>query len=117
MFECLPKDLLSYIWKNYVSMDVKIFINKDYYIKYHYLVKYYYFKHKPSYKRYLRNIIRNDYSFIFQQILQENIKIWNIKKKEKIQYKKIIYYNLYDYLNALCIDNNASQCRYFLRNV
>ena len=112
----LPKHLLDFIWDNYVSIDVKIFVSKEYYIKYHYLIKYIYFKNISSYKRYIRNIVRNDYSFIFQQVVKENLTKWN-KKKIRIQYKKVIYYSMYDYLNMLCIDYNSTRCRNLLRNL
>tara|TARA_X000000368_G_scaffold320028_1_gene257259 strand:- start:1159 stop:1533 length:375 start_codon:yes stop_codon:yes gene_type:complete len=91
----------------YVRDEEKIFVNKEYYFKYHHLLK-----NKidnKHYDNYLRDIIRNDYSFVLNQLLEENYEKW-ISKKKRI-HKNIIYNNYSDYLIGLCMDYESTKCR------
>ena len=69
----LPNEICDMIFE-YVQDEEKIFVNKEYYNKYHYLLK-----NKisdKSYDNYLRDIIRNDSSYVLNQLLQENFEKW-----------------------------------------
>ena len=56
----LPDDILQIIW-NYINPKYKIFLNKYLYNKYHYLIS-----NLVNNKSYIRDIIRLDYSFVFE---------------------------------------------------
>tara|TARA_B100000073_G_C23670681_1_gene548491 strand:+ start:621 stop:995 length:375 start_codon:yes stop_codon:yes gene_type:complete len=91
----------------HVRDEEKIFVNKEYYFKYHHLLK-----NKidsKHYDNYLRDIIRNDNSFVLNQLLEENYEKW-LSKKKRI-HKNIIYNNYTDYLIGLCLDYESTKCR------
>ena len=56
----LPDDILFIVWGHIEPIN-KIFLNKTTYIKYNYLID----KLISNYESYLRDIIRNDYNFVF----------------------------------------------------
>ena len=57
----LPYDIIEIIWENLNPLN-KILLNKEYYSKYNYLID----KHIVNkYESYIRDIIINDYSFVF----------------------------------------------------
>ena len=102
----LPNEICDKIFE-YVKDEEKIFINKEYYGKYHYLLK-----NKISdknYDNYLRDIIRNDSDFVLNQLLEENYEKWLAKKKRF--HKNIIYNNYSDYLIGLCLEYESTKCR------
>ena len=101
----LPLDIINII-KEYIPLTSLIFTNKDNYIKYHYLLKIKLREH------YIRNIIRRDYDFVFERILNENYKKWIMLKQ--YMYKNIIYGNYIYFLKDYCLTNESIKCRIIL---
>jgi hypothetical protein len=102
----LPEDLLSLI-ETYIKSSSLIFVNKNYYNKYHFLIKN--LIPKNQFENYIRSTIRRDHDFAFLQILNDNYKKWlNIKQ---YVYKNIIYKNYLYFISDYCIHNNSTKCR------
>ena len=101
----LPNEVCSIIF-SFVRDEEKVFLNKEYYEKYHYLISN---KISSNYDNYIRDIIRNDSSFVLNQLLLENYERW-LQKKKRI-HKNIIYNNYSDYLLGLCMENESTKCR------
>jgi len=102
----LPEDIVSII-ELYIPSSSLIFVNKNYYEKYHCLIKH--LIPKNQFENYIRNIIRRDYDFVFLQILNDNYKKWlNIKQ---YAYKNIIYKNYIYFLSDYIIHNSSTNCR------
>lgn len=104
-FDLLPEDVLDIIF-NYINPKCKIFLNKEYYNKYHYLVKS--MIKKQNYLDYIKDIIKNNCCFVFQKILQEEFINW---KKEKIIIKNKRYKSLLHYFHNYSILTNSNNCR------
>lgn len=98
----LPSDIVNII-KEYIPLTSLVFTNKDNYLKYHYLLK-------IKLQEYcIRNMIRRDYDFVFERILNENYKKWIMLKH--YMYKNIIYGNYIYFLKDYCLMNESYKCR------
>jgi hypothetical protein len=84
-----------------------MWLNKEFYFKYHKQVRSTIPKH--LYTNYIRDIVRNDLSFVFDLILNENKIKWGLNKE--IIYKKNKHKNFFSFLNAFCIENKSNKCR------
>jgi hypothetical protein len=104
-FDLLPDDVLDIIF-DYINPKCKIFLNKEYYNKYHYLVKS--MVKKEDYLNYVKDIIKNNYTFVFKKILEEEF--FNFKK-EKIIVKNKRYKSLLHYFHNFCILTKSIDCR------
>jgi hypothetical protein len=108
----LPSEIIDII-KSYIPTTSLIFVNKYYYTNYHYLIKY--LISKNNYEKYIRHIIRRDNDFVFQYILNDNIKqFFQIKN---YIYKNIIYKNYLYFLSDYCIHNKSTNCRNVLNEI
>lgn len=103
----IPNELINIIF-TYIPYHRIVFLNKQYYFKYHTLLK---INNTENYTRY---IIRNDNSFVFEMILNENINKWY--KIKKYQYKNITCYDYVSFINYFIIENNANNCKNILDN-
>ena len=103
---CLPNEICNEIFL-YVRDEEKIFVNKEYYIKYHHLLKDKI--NSKNYDNYVRDIIRTNSSFVLNQLLEENYERWLAKKKRI--HKTVIYNNYIDYLIGLCMEYESTKCR------
>lgn len=92
----LPDDIIILLWKNYISPISKVWVNKENYEKYHYLI----FYSVKNYDNYIRDIIRLDYNYVAQFILNEQMQDW-IKKKKNIKYQNLIFPRYINYINFL----------------
>ena len=99
----LPNELRDLI-KSYLPISVLVFLNKKNYIYLHNL----YIKHKMN-DSYIRFIIRNNYWFILNNLLENYYKLWT--KKNKYKYKNIIYSDYLQFITHYCIENNANDCK------
>ena len=107
----LPCEILTII-KSYIPCSSLIFLNTDYYSKYHYLAKKIISKYQ--FENYIRDMVRKDIDFCFLQILKENYKKWmNIKN---YIYKNIMYKNYLYFLTDFCIYNESVHCRNVLND-
>lgn len=103
----LPNEIKSVI-QEYIPYSSLVFTNKDNYINYHYLLR---FKLKENYTR---DIVRRDFDFVFERILNENYKKWLMTKH--YMYKNIIYGNYIYFLKDFCLMNESYKCRMKLNN-
>ena len=104
----LPDEIVTIIW-SYVCNENKIFINKEYYLKYNYLIDNIIdYGSYGRYESYIRDIIRLDFIFVFTQILERKytffLRIRNYK------YNNVIYSNFLMFLLYFCNKNNAQKC-------
>lgn len=117
----IPDDILLNNIKPILKPETLVWLDKANYIKYHYCIENL-IKHRPSinhpsgvYDSYVRDIIRLDYSFVFQQLINDKISNWkkinNYRYKDKI-YKSYLYF-LFDY----ALDNNSIKCRNIINNI
>jgi hypothetical protein len=100
----LPQDIINII-KEYIPKKILIFTNRENYNLYHSLLK----QHISNIDNYIRNIVKFDYSFIFQKVLRENFKKW--MKIKNYRYKDMIFADYFHYIFNYCIENESSNCR------
>ena len=100
----LPDDIINII-KEYIPKKIFIFTNRENYKLYHFLLKPYI----SNIDNYIRNIVKFDYSFIFQKVLRENFKKW--MEIKNYRYKDMIFFNYFHYVFNYCIENESSNCR------
>jgi hypothetical protein len=105
-------DIIDII-KSYIPNIYLIFVNKNYYTKYHYLIKE--LIPKKNYEKYIRYVIRKDNDILFQYILNDNIN--HFFKIKNYIYKNIKYSNYLYFLIDFCIDNNSNNCRNILNEI
>ena len=107
----LPNELLNIIFQK-LNISIKVLLNKYYYNKYNHILQ-----KKFTFERYnslVRNIIRNDYIFIFKHILDENFENWI--KFIKYDYKNIIYENYITFLIYYCNKYSSNKCKNIIYN-
>ena len=105
----IPEDVLRELYE-YVPYANRCIFNKVEFIRYKYNRSEYDTKScfKPN-MSYTRKIIRNNFNFIFQQLLEVYFdKLINIKN---YQYNDKVFRNMIEYLNYYCLENNAYKCK------
>ncbi len=100
----LSPDIVNII-KEYIPKKIFIFTNRENYNLYHLLLK----PHVCNWDNYIRNIVKFDYSFVFQRVIRENYKKW-IKIKN-YKYKNMIFSDYLYFILNYCIENESSNCR------
>ena len=108
----LPREIIEEnIWP-YISIYIKLWLNKSYYIRYHHHTK----KCIPYnlYESYVRNMIRNDYSFITERLLYDNFDDWI--KILKYPYKDTLYNNYIFFLLHYAIENSSTKSKNLINN-
>jgi hypothetical protein len=109
----IPEEIVRIIYE-YILPNVKCILNKKLFLQYHSDIKALIMK-RNMYDNYLRYIIRNDYSFVFQYISKENASLW--MKEKKYSYKNKIFHTYANFLEYLCIDNRSTNCRNILKTL
>jgi hypothetical protein len=105
----LPNEIIEII-KQYIPIYKLIFVQKKYYLKYHHLLKP--FISKFNIENYIRNVIVRDHNFVFERLINENIKHWmNIKQ---YIYKNTLYANYLYFLKDFCLYHDSNKCRLVL---
>ena len=99
----LPDDILIIIF-DYVNPKQKIFLNKIFYNKYNYLID----KIINNYESYIRDIIRLDFKFVFNNILLRNFDKWVVINN--FHYGNIIYPNYINFLYSYARSNKSHKC-------
>ena len=102
----IPDEIITIIF-NYIPYKVKIFLNKFYYLNFHYsITDLIPIRDKENF---IREIIRRDYCFVFNQILIEHYEKWifNIKN---YKYKNFIYKNYLYFIKDFCLFNESNKC-------
>ncbi len=107
----LPDDILYDIYL-YIQNESKYLLNKTNYEK-HY-VNIINSLRKATYNSYIRFIIRNDYSYLFDNLLKH--KYNEFHTKNKISYKNITYKYLYEFVKYYIQTNNSCRCNNILIN-
>jgi len=103
----LPDELIRLI-KEYLPINILIFTNKTNYLLYHSSLK----KYILNYENYIRDTIRRDNPFVFNEIIKENYKIW--LRIKNYSFKNAIYKNYIYFLLNYCTENNSPICRLLL---
>lgn len=103
----LPDDIIRVI-QEYIPLHILQFTNKTSYMTYHLIKRDIIY----NYESYVREVVKRDHSFIFDQILRENLQKWNNIKK--YIYKNIIYASYIYFILYYCIENNSPKCRMVL---
>ena len=107
----LPYELLYNIYL-YIDNESKYLLNKTNYEK-HYIAIINNLR-KTEYNSYIRFIIRNDYSYLFDNLLKHKYNEFHIKNK--INYKNITYKYLYEFVKYYIQINNSGRCNNILIN-
>ena len=108
----LPKELYLIV-NSYIPAIAKIQLNKELYVKYHYLFRNYI--NRKQLENYIRATVRQDNDFVFNQLLQENYNKWfNIKK---YLYQDCIYANYIYFLKTYCVENQSTKCKEKIDNL
>jgi hypothetical protein len=106
--DILPIDVMKIIFE-YINVKTLLWVSKKYYIKYHNVLTSNMLRKNYNEESYLRNIIKNDYYFVFQRNVEERIYKW-ISIKSPV-YNNIVFKNYLHFLINYCIDKNATRCR------
>jgi len=105
----LADELIELIF-DYVPKIVKVFLSKHKYLEDHWLIRNHI--NKRDIENYIRTMVRQDNSFVFNQLLIENEKKWlNMKK---YYYKNCIYANYLIFLDSYSLENESTNCRKLL---
>jgi len=109
----LPQDLLDNYIFPHLDYNLKIFLNKEFYnnINSRFFIEK---KIGTNFEIYLREIIRRDYSFIFQNIINEKLDRWF--KKSNYKFYGIIYQNYLFYLLDYSIKYKSPKCELLIKN-
>jgi hypothetical protein len=110
LIDKLPLEIVQHV-KEYIPTIVSVFLSKKNYMKYHHVVR----KHIPLYENYVRDMVRNDYDFVFSLLLKESMDYWS--RRKKYNYKDVIYYDYNYFLLEYCIENKSSHCKNLIRTV
>ncbi len=103
----LPDDIINLIL-DFIPKNIIAFTNKYYYNLYHYSIK----RNIPLYESYVRHMISNNYFFIFETIMRENINNWI--KNRNYRYKNMIFNNYIYFILYYCNEHNSFICREIL---
>lgn len=108
----LPDCLITIIYE-YIPEYITVFLTKKKYLLNHTRINQYIpIEQKENY---IRTLIRQDNSFVFNLVLKENFYHWiHIKK---YYYKNCIYANYLYFLRAYCIDNESYNCLSNIDNI
>jgi hypothetical protein len=105
----LPHELIDLI-KDYIHKKNLVFTDKTNYTLYHFSIK----KYIPCYENYIRDMIRRDYVFVFENIVRENYKKW--MEIKNYTYQNFVFKNYIYFILHFCIENDSQKCRYFINN-
>tara|TARA_Y100001980_G_C14480164_1_gene258803 strand:- start:598 stop:1014 length:417 start_codon:yes stop_codon:yes gene_type:complete len=107
----LPHEVLNMIFF-YLSSNIKVFLNKKYYKKYNNLILR--LNEIKNYNSLIRDILRNDYIFIFKYKLECNIYFW--VNLINYSYKNVIYSNFITFLLFYCEKHSSNKCKNLIYN-
>lgn len=106
----LPEELITLIFKGIPKIQ-KIFLNKYYYTQFNYLIDQII---GTRYDSYIRDMVRNNYAFTFQYVLERNFEKWLMVTN--YHYKQSIYDNYICFLIEFSRNNNAYKCSNLLND-
>jgi hypothetical protein len=97
--ECLVREIYDFI-----PRSVSLWLNRENYYKNHELVKR---MITIDYETYVRNVIKNDYSILFELILRENLNSWFVERK--YYFKKSTYSSYLSFLFDYSVENESTK--------
>ena len=101
----LPHDIIKLI-KLYLPNRVLLFLNKTYYLSFHYIIKEILLPYQQSH--YVCKTIRQDHDFVFKQIIHERFADWFLLKN--YQSGTTIYASYLYFIKAYCLQYEAPKC-------
>lgn len=104
---CLPDEIIQMIFIKMNDIN-KVFLNKEYYYKYHNLI----YKNINSFNNYLRDIIRLDYKLIFENVLDDKFNFFI--KNTNFKYNNIVFPRYVNYINFIINQYNSNKCKSLL---
>jgi hypothetical protein len=104
----LPLNIVEIIY-DYIPKKYLVFTNKNNYKKYHSLLK----SSINFYENYIRKIVRKDFDFIFETIIDENSCVW--KKLKQYQYENNVYENYIYFILDYSIANESTKCKKIIK--
>ena len=107
----LPIEIIDII-KDYIPLLTFVFLNKEYYFKYHNLFTE---SIKSKSENYIRTMIRQDNDFVINGLFYESSVKW--LSMYNYYYKGCIYINYLYFLLHYSIDNESEKCIKFLNNL
>jgi len=106
-------DVLIDIIKTYLQNKSKVFLNKENYLQYHDIIRN--LVPKTQMENYIRDMLRRDNDFVFNQILRENFKRW-VQIKHYV-HKQVIYCNYIFFVKDYCIQHYSPKCRQIVNDL
>jgi hypothetical protein len=103
----LPENIVNIIF-DYLPNKTILFTNKDYYSKYHKIIKNYII----NFESYIRDIIRRDNDYVFNQFINDNIS--SMIKNKNYYYNNMIFANKFYFIRHYCIENQSDNCNKIL---
>lgn len=101
----LPEVLVDILY-SFIPISVTMFFTKENYLTNHYRVRE--FINIKKLEQYIREMVRQDNNFVFNQLLVENYGRWlNMKK---YYYKECIYSNYLNFIESYAVDNQSTKC-------
>ena len=112
----LPEEIKNHEIKPYMSLSDLHLTNKRDYKKHKYEIfsSLYEKKRQTFTTSFISKLIRNDYAFIFETLLNVMFKHWY--KAWKIRYKDNVFSCYIDLLNYQCIEYKSNSCRNLIDN-
>ena len=105
LFDRLNDDVLSLIFDK-IPIDKKVWLTKENYIKHHKLIKK--MIHPDFYQKYILDIVKQDYAFVFSRIIDENFK--DFHKWKGYYYNQERHHSFLTFLRGYAISNSSLKC-------
>ena len=106
----LPSELADLL-QTFIPVNSKRLLNKTYYVEIHSAIKI----PANNIQTYVRKTIRQDHSFVFDQLLREKYASWLLLAN--YNYNNTIYLNYLYFLRAYCLENESPRCYKLLNDV
>jgi hypothetical protein len=112
----LPEDIINHIY-TFIPLHILCNLSATNYEKYNkehldylYSISYVVLKlnKKFTFDTYVRFLIKNDYYYVFQFVLNDNIKRW--KRMKKTRYKNFNYKSKLLFYSFYCIECKSNKC-------
>jgi hypothetical protein len=104
MLENIPDELKNIVWE-YVPLITKAFVTKENYLKYHRII----LSNCLQKESYIRDMIKRDNDFVFNQIVNECYTKW-IRIKKYV-YKDSRYLNYLYFIRDYCVEQESTKCK------
>lgn len=105
----LPQDIVELI-KEFIPYDKLVFLNKEYYNKYHFILK----NHISNSTSFIKEMIKRDNYFVFEQLIRENFDMWLCNKQ--YLHKNMMFNNFIYFVLHYSIENESYNCKEIIIN-